>query len=96
MFTSLTNPGLILPSKETSETNKSIGMLCSYCNAIKIKRSYHCKECDACIKDWDHHCVWTGKCIGEGNINYFWAFLACTAFFLSYHSAITLGVYKEL
>jgi hypothetical protein len=31
----------------------------------------HCYDCDICIKGHDHHCPWTGKCIGEGNIQYF-------------------------
>ena len=28
-----------------------------------------------CIQDYDHHCVFFSKCIGEGNIYAFWGTL---------------------
>ena len=34
--------------------------------------AYHCEDCDVCIEDYDHHCVFFSKCIGGGNINQFW------------------------
>ena len=27
----------------------------------------HCKDCDVCIRGFDHHCIFYGKCIGQGN-----------------------------
>jgi hypothetical protein len=32
-------------------------------------------DCRACIDGYDHHCPWTGKCIGRGNVKYFYAWL---------------------
>ena len=32
----------------------------------------HCDLCQVCIMDLDHHCVFFGKCIGKGNIYYFY------------------------
>lgn len=32
----------------------------------------HCDDCDVCISDHDHHCVFFGKCIGGGNIYCFY------------------------
>lgn len=41
-----------------------------------ISRSaYHCYDCGVCVHNLDHHCPWTGKCIGRDNIKYFHAFL---------------------
>ena len=37
-------------------------------------RIIHCEVCDICVKEYDHHCPWTGKCIGSGNIFWFHAF----------------------
>jgi hypothetical protein len=42
-----------------------------------ISRSaYHCYDCGVCVHNLDHHCPWTGKCIGRDNIKYFHAFLS--------------------
>lgn len=32
----------------------------------------HCDDCDVCVDDNDHHCVFFSKCIGGGNIKYFY------------------------
>jgi palmitoyltransferase ZDHHC9/14/18 len=48
------------------------------CNKCKIWRpstASHCYECDACIDKLDHHCPWTGKCIGKRTMGFFQAFL---------------------
>ncbi|ELP94414.1 zinc finger protein DHHC domain containing protein, putative [Entamoeba invadens IP1] len=48
---------------------------CVYCQAFRCERSYHCKKCDCCIMKRDHHCPWTGQCIGTYNLRYFIQFL---------------------
>jgi len=35
----------------------------------------HCIFCNYCIVDLDHHCPWSSKCIGRGNIVAFKLFL---------------------
>lgn len=32
-------------------------------------------DCRVCIEGYDHHCPWTGKCVGRGNVRYFYAWL---------------------
>lgn len=32
-------------------------------------------DCRVCIEGYDHHCPWTGKCVGKGNVRYFYAWL---------------------
>ncbi|KAL0212432.1 hypothetical protein RCL1_006058 [Eukaryota sp. TZLM3-RCL] len=49
-----------------------------YCHRCMIYRApgvHHCRTCDACTRKFDHHCVWTSKCIGERNYRYFLWFL---------------------
>ncbi|KAL3527270.1 hypothetical protein ACH5RR_011926 [Cinchona calisaya] len=48
---------------------------CSYCNIVQPPRSKHCHDCDKCVLQFDHHCVWLGTCIGEGNHCRFWWYI---------------------
>ncbi|XP_078162744.1 protein S-acyltransferase 10-like isoform X2 [Carex rostrata] len=45
---------------------------CPYCNIYQPPRSKHCHECDKCVLQFDHHCVWLGTCIGLKNHCRFW------------------------
>jgi hypothetical protein len=51
----------------------------------------HCSECEVCIANHDHHCPWTSKCIGGGNIMQFYIFLVMTGLFLVYLLIIVTG-----
>lgn len=39
----------------------------------KMKKIYHCMDCDRCNFEHDHHCVILGMCIGKNNLYYFYA-----------------------
>lgn len=76
--TFLINPGY--PQKYLSEEIK-LNTNLRYCNHCKIyyepnKKVVHCYDCNICVEGYDHHCPWTGKCIGKGNITYFYLFLS--------------------
>ncbi|XP_021668833.1 protein S-acyltransferase 10 isoform X2 [Hevea brasiliensis] len=47
-------------------------LTCSYCNVEQPPRAKHCHDCDKCVLQFDHHCVWLGTCIGWGNHCRFW------------------------
>ena len=52
----------------------------NYCIFCKIlirtdRKILHCFDCGVCIEGYDHHCPWTGKCIGRKTKNYFYAFI---------------------
>ncbi|CAM9413524.1 unnamed protein product [Chrysoparadoxa australica] len=41
------------------------------CGACEIRRpitARHCSICRACIRDLDHHCPYSGQCIGRQNM----------------------------
>lgn len=50
-------------------------------NSLKIQTTpkgtniRHCHICDVCVDGYDHHCMWSGKCIGRGNIKFFFIYL---------------------
>ena len=62
--------------KFEKEEDKLNYQQCSTCNIIipKSFRVVHCKKCGICIIRQDHHCPWTGKCIGKNNIRIFCIF----------------------
>ena len=49
---------------------------CDICNITVSKEESveHCDLCQICVKNYDHHCYWTGKCIGGKNIKIFYFF----------------------
>ncbi|KAG8478131.1 hypothetical protein CXB51_027944 [Gossypium anomalum] len=49
--------------------------ICSYCNVEQPPRAKHCYDCDKCVLHFDHHCVWLGTCIGQGNHCKFWWYI---------------------
>ena len=56
--------------------------ICKKCNEVKPPRAHHCSICQKCVMRMDHHCPWTGNCIGLKNYKYFicflfWTILAC-------------------
>ncbi|KAH8232655.1 hypothetical protein KR032_011327, partial [Drosophila birchii] len=44
---------------------------CNECQRLMPPRSWHCKQCKCCILKRDHHCTFTGNCIGHNNQRYF-------------------------
>ena len=54
--------------------------LCTHCNVLRPPGAVHCHDCKVCVLELDHHCPWTGKCIGKRNLKFFYAFLTtlCT------------------
>ena len=40
---------------------------CPYCRVQVHKTSRHCRICDKCVLDFDHHCKWLNNCIGKRN-----------------------------
>ena len=91
--TAILNPGIPdrdLKKYDTEFLNsmvqkKSLGF-CPKCKIIRNSGmdTQHCMDCDICVEGYDHHCPWTGKCIGRGNAVYFYTFLSSTFILLFY------------
>ena len=70
------NPGLPIreiQNEELIEKNPNKYMRCHLCHFIidRTKNYVHCNICGCCCGGYDHHCPWTSKCVGRGNLFYF-------------------------
>lgn len=64
--------------REISEEAENLGAtFCEKhnCNNYRPPRTHHCSKCKRCVTRMDHHCIWIGRCVGEGNIKNFNLFL---------------------
>ena len=84
LITVLINPGI--PNRDyysntyfKNNNNKPTSGLiqCKKCNIIAPKslEIRHCDICHVCVMKYDHHCPWTGKCIGKYNLISFYILL---------------------
>ena len=57
---------------------------CDKCN-ITIPKSFkvaHCNFCNICVKNYDHHCPWIGKCVGKYTKIPFYFFIFAILFYI--------------
>jgi hypothetical protein len=55
-------------------------MECGHCQFRRPTTARHCVHCGVCVDDLDHHCPWSGKCIGKKNLRGFYIFLYALCF----------------
>lgn len=74
-------------SSATSSTRRA-RLWCRHCELMVPKKTQHCTDCKVCIRGYDHHCPWTSKCIGVGNIHYFYGWIGLVLLSLVYFAVI--------
>lgn len=48
---------------------------CKTCRIYRPPRTTHCKICDRCVSQFDHHCTLLGTCVGRNNYRAYFFFL---------------------
>ena len=97
MYLFLINPGI--PSADCFSKNaiktipkedRKYFQVCEICNIIvdNIDDVRHCTECNICIKQLDHHCYWTGKCIAKNNYFTFQIFTFTTLLYYAWYAIV--------
>jgi hypothetical protein len=86
-------------AKESIEKVEKVEKGFKYCNKCNIiinssVKANHCHDCNICIEGkgfiyiiylgYDHHCPWTSKCVGQGNIISFYLFVTSTMLLFGY------------
>ena len=67
--------------------------ICKTCKIIRPPGASHCRICDNCVLDFDHHCIFVSNCIGKRNHKTFFLFLifgSIFAIFSTFYSAIVV------
>jgi len=78
-YMALADPGLVRPY---SRARTSKWRYCDLCESYRPPDAVHCASCDVCIAGYDHHCPWTGKCVGSANKVPFRLFAASVSWLL--------------
>lgn len=61
---------------------------CRTCRHVRPKYAAHCKMCDMCVTNFDHHCIVLGCCVGDRNVGCFIAYLFSVSFSSAYGSIL--------
>jgi len=61
---------------------------CQKCHHWKPPRSHHCGQCGICTLRMDHHCPFTGTCIGLKNHGHFLLFYSFAVIGLAYSAVL--------
>jgi hypothetical protein len=65
---------------------------CDYCRTSVGVRTKHCRACDKCVEDFDHHCKWLNNCVGGQNYRLFFCLISFV--FVMTASQVAIGIWQ--
>lgn len=75
--------------------HRKIDLLCVHCNIVRSPLTKHCKLCEKCYHQMDHHCLFLLRCIAKDNRTMFVWFITfvmmCMLIFL-----VQIGLYCSI
>lgn len=52
---------------------RNLRCVCVLAVVNRDAHSHHCRRCNNCVREFDHHCKFLGTCVGAGNFReFFW------------------------
>ncbi|CAK84736.1 unnamed protein product (macronuclear) [Paramecium tetraurelia] len=73
------NPGINTSLQETLNKHNN----CQICEIVQYRKdTYHCEICNVCIREFHHHSNFLGRCIGQGNLFYYYLSILFLPLFL--------------
>ena len=69
---------------------------CSECCSTAPRRCRHCWICNVCVLKRDHHCIFTGNCVGHRNQRYFLTLLVYLAISSTYCNYLNMDYTLEV
>ncbi|XP_046576707.1 probable protein S-acyltransferase 23 isoform X1 [Haliotis rubra] len=64
---------------EWKQGQNPLSRLCHTCRTVKPVRAKHCRVCNRCVKEFDHHCPYIYNCVGYNNRGSFLVFVTLVA-----------------
>ncbi|CAI5722361.1 unnamed protein product [Peronospora destructor] len=85
------DPGVVFQDLQVADEARGdieTGIVCAQCEVLRPLNASHCADCGTCVIELDHHCPWTGKCVGKRTLKWFYVFLT----FISLHCMLIGGI----
>ncbi|XP_036360505.1 probable protein S-acyltransferase 23 isoform X2 [Octopus sinensis] len=64
---------------EWKQGSNPLSRLCHTCQIVKPMRAKHCRICNRCVREFDHHCPYIYNCVGYTNRVWFFGFASSIA-----------------
>ncbi|CAD8085081.1 unnamed protein product [Paramecium sonneborni] len=68
--------------EQKAKYQTKLNCYCKICLAFVKTSSKHCKSCNRCTDQFDHHCIWLNNCIGLQNYKFFFILIVLLELYL--------------
>jgi len=83
----IADPGLV---RKYHHARDRTWTYCDHCESFRPPKTVHCSTCQVCVAFYDHHCPWTGKCVGGGNLVWFKVFVISLSWLIIFYVVLAI------